>query len=73
MIRVIYLSDFSPSLSREDTQKYLAIDGKTLWRTMDFFQEPFYNKQPSYYLSLDIVILITFFFKNMMKKISSKP
>jgi len=35
---------------------------------MDFFQEPFYNKQPSYYLSLDMVILITFFFKKMMKK-----
>jgi hypothetical protein len=40
---------------------------------MDFFQEPFYNKQPSYYLSLDMVILITFFFKKMMNKKTSKP
>jgi hypothetical protein len=30
MIRVIYFSDFSSSLNREDTQKYLAINGKTL-------------------------------------------
>lgn len=40
---------------------------------MAFFQEPFYNKQPSYYLSLDMVILITFLYKKMMKKITWKP
>jgi hypothetical protein len=70
MIRVIYFSDFSSLLNREDTQKYLAINGKNLWGTMAFFQEPFYNKQPSYYLSLDMVILITFLYKKMMKKIT---
>jgi hypothetical protein len=36
--------------------------------TMDFFQEPFYNKQPSYYLSLDMVILITSFFQENDEK-----
>ncbi len=41
MIRVIYFSDFSPSLSREDTQKYLAINGKTLLGIMDFFSRTF--------------------------------